>query len=442
MQRILIVDDERNMRRVLEMLFQSHGYSTMTAADGEDAVEILNRGESVDLVISDLRMPGLDGKGLLRHIKEKDLRIPLILITAYGTVEEAVQCMKYGAADFITKPFNQEVVLHVVGRHFTTQALELQNAILKDTCSQNNLVYRSREMRGVMDTVERLAHVGAPVLITGESGSGKEMIARAIHAYHPERPFVKINCPAIPDTLFESELFGHQKGAFTGATASFAGRVKMADGGTLFLDEIADIPRQIQPKLLRLLEEKCFEPLGSNTTIRMNARVLCATNRDLEELVERYEFRKDLFYRMNTVTINLPPLRERRDDIEPLSDYYLAKLTTELARGKMSLSREALQAFTAYSWPGNVRELRNVIERAVILATGDTINLADVIVGLGNGRLEAGAGESSTLDAQERRLLLESLRKHNSNVSAAARELGTSRDTLRYRMKKHGIELG
>jgi transcriptional regulator with PAS, ATPase and Fis domain len=267
------------------------------------------------------------------------------------------------------------------------------------------------------------------------------MIAKAIHSYHSERPFVKINCPAIPDSLFESELFGYQKGAFTGATTSFPGRAKAADDGTLFLDEIADLPKQVQPKLLRLLEEKCFEPLGSNKTIRINTRILCATNRNLKDLVGEGDFRKDLFFRINTVTLDIPPLRKRLEDIEPLSDYFLSRFTSELGRKNMKLSNEVLEAFHRYSWPGNVRELRNVIERAVILSSEEMIALADVtddITASNSHGIEVG----SVLETQERRLLMQALRKFDFNTAAAARELGISRYTMRYRMKKYGIGAG
>ena len=441
MRRILIVEDEKNMRRVMEMLLKSQGYTAITAANGREAVEILDRGEKIDLVISDLKMPYMDGKGLLRHLKEKNLDIPFILITAYGTIEEAVQCMKDGAIDFITKPFDQEVILHVVSRYFKVRDLEKENELLRNALPDSKIVFCSDVMRNLMSTVQKLAHVTTPILITGESGTGKEMIAKAIHSYHSERPFVKINCPAIPDSLFESELFGYQKGAFTGATTSFPGRAKAADDGTLFLDEIADLPKQVQPKLLRLLEEKCFEPLGSNKTIRINTRILCATNRNLKDLVGEGDFRKDLFFRINTVTLDIPPLRKRLEDIEPLSDYFLSRFTSELGRKNMKLSNEVLEAFHRYSWPGNVRELRNVIERAVILSSEEMIALADVtddITASNSHGIEVG----SVLETQERRLLMQALRKFDFNTAAAARELGISRYTMRYRMKKYGIGAG
>lgn len=450
MKHILIVDDEPNMCEALRILLENDGYAVASAPDGNEAVERIRGGEVVDLVISDLKMPGLDGIGVLDVLKEEGYDIPLILITAYGTIEAAVEAMKKGADDFITKPFNKDAIRRVIARVFRMDNLAEENRRLKEMVHGQELVCESAAMRSVMDTAGRIASAPTAVLITGESGSGKGIIAHAIHELggDEERPFVAINCPTIPETLLESELFGYRRGAFTGADADFKGKVRMAEGGTLFLDEIADIPLRVQAKLLRLLEEKQFEPLGSTSTVHINTRVICATNRDLLELVEQGVFRKDLYYRINTITLDIPPLRRRREDIVPLAEVFLRRSSEEMQKRISGLAGEVKAALEAYDWPGNARELRNVTERAVVLSRKRQIELSDLPAELraaASGPAAAAADPAQaadpagSLDRWEKRILEETLSRNDGNVSAAARELGMSRGRLRYRMEKHGL---
>lgn len=442
MKHILIVDDEPNMCEALRILLENDGYAVASAPNGSEAVERIRSGEVVDLVISDLKMPGLDGMGVLDVLKQEGYDIPLILITAYGTIEAAVEAMKKGADDFITKPFNKDAIRRVISRVFRMDHLTEENRRLKEMVHGRELVCESTVMQEIMETAGRIASAPTAVLITGESGSGKGIITHAIHelAGEEERPFVAINCPTIPETLLESELFGYRRGAFTGADADFKGKVRMADGGTLFLDEIADIPLRVQAKLLRLLEEKQFEPLGSTSTVRINTRVICATNRDLFELVEQGAFRKDLYYRINTITLDIPALRDRREDIVPLAEVFLRRSSDEMQKRISGLSGEVKTALHEYDWPGNARELRNVIERAVVLSRGRQIELSDLPAELrADASGPAAAAGAGSLDRWERRILEETLARNGGNVSAAARELGMSRGRLRYRMEKHGL---
>ncbi len=340
---------------------------------------------------------------------------------------------------------NKDVIRHIVRRIFDMEYLKVENRQLKDVIRKDKLIYRSKAMQDIMRTVKKVAPVNTPILITGKSGSGKELIAEAIHnlgnsaGTENRKPLIKINCPAIPATLLESELFGYQKGAFTGATTDFKGKVRLADGGTLFLDEIGDLPLNIQPKLLRLLEQKCFEPLGSTTTVTINTRIICSTNQDLESMVEKGLFREDLFYRINAITINIPPLRNRREDILPLSEFFLSKYSEEMGKKITGFSEGVKRALMSYDWPGNVRELRNVIERAVVLSGGQGITLSDIpLLESQEECPEEQVGESKLKDL-EKKLLTDALRKCNGNITAAAGEVGISRNTLRYRMKKYNL---
>lgn len=440
MRRILVVDDEQNMCAILKILLENHGYSVCTASDGKEAIAMIKQGEVVDLVVSDLKMPNVDGLGVLRYLKESKRDIPLVLITAYGTIEAAVEVMKMGAADFITKPFNKDVIRHVIERIFQMENLSDENRHLKGFIQKEKLVYKSKAMQQIMNTVAKVASVATPVLITGESGVGKELIAETIHNLGGEaaRPFIAINCPTIPETLLESELFGYMRGAFTGADADFKGKIRLSEGGTLFLDEIADIPLSVQAKLLRILEEKRFEPLGSTTTIKINNRIICATNRELKQLVDDGRFRKDLYYRINTITIRLPLLCERSEDIIPLAQFFLTRFSRELQKEISGLSEAAKQALIRYSWPGNVRELRNVMERAVVLSQAGQIEPSDLPLELQQDDSEPPV-PGNKLETLERSLLKDALNTHRGNVSAAAFALGISRSTLRYRMKKYGL---
>jgi len=455
-----VIDDEPNVRTVLAMLLEDDGYEVMTAEDGQKGLSMIDSASDVDLVISDLKMPGADGMALLRSLKQQGRDIPLVMITAYGSIEKAVEAMKSGAADFITKPFNKDVIRHVVHKLLKAEDLRKENDLLRQACPAPGVIAQSPAMREVLDLVEKVAIAPSAVLILGESGAGKEVIARAIHSRSAlarrndfSVPFVSISCPAVPDTLIESELFGYRKGAFTGASQNYGGKISQARGGVLFLDEIAEIPLSTQAKLLRFIEEKVFEPLGSTVKTTVDARIICATNKDLETLVREGRFREDLYYRINTITIRVPPLRERREDVLPLAGHFLSHYGEALGKRVARISADAQAALLAYSWPGNVRELRNVMERAVVLATGPCITTENFPVQMA-GRP---AGESSAaadgvlaervspcnkLEEMEKAMLLDVMRRNAGNVSSAARELGVSRDTLRYRIRKYDIAVG
>jgi two-component system NtrC family response regulator len=441
MKKILIVDDDEDTRDILKMLFREDGFGVLAAENGKKAIEILEEDEAIDLVISDMKMPVLDGRGIQDYLVARAKRIPLLFITAYGTIPDAVQTIKKGAVDYITKPFKKDIIRHVVRRMLETGGGEGRSEPQAPR-RYAQPVYRSCAMTAIMATVRKISAGSAPVLILGESGTGKEVIARALHELSPERPFVKVNCAAIPGTLIESELFGYRKGAFTGASANFAGKAKAADGGILFLDEIGDLAIEVQPKLLRLIEDKSFEPLGSNKPVNIETRIVCATNRDLKALIAAGGFREDLYYRINTITITIPPLAARKEDIAPMIDHFLRKSAEAFGGRPKAISEGAREALTRYGWPGNVRELRNVIERAVILSSSDGIEESDLPREILEAPTIRAAKGEDRLSSSEVKLIEESLAICAGNVSSAAKILGVSRDTLRYRMKKYNIGLG
>ncbi|WP_319561010.1 sigma-54 dependent transcriptional regulator [Marispirochaeta sp.] len=454
MKTILIVDDELNMQTVLKILFESNGYATLTAPDGVQALDLIDKHQEIDLVVSDYKMPGMDGIALLEEIKLRKPWLPFVLVSAYGTIERAVEAMKLGAVDFITKPFNKELILHTVNRLWQFDKLKRENMALREGQKELALIFRSPPMREIAETLRKIGRISSPVLLTGESGSGKEVIARALHSIYQgeeDLPFISINCPAVPESLLESELFGYKKGAFTGADADFEGKVRVAEGGTLFLDEIGDLPLSIQPKLLRLLENKTIEPLGSTRPIKIRTRIVCATNRNLEQLVEEGTFRRDLFYRINTFHFVIPPLRKRREDIAPLAEYFLDTFVVDFGLDERYLAGPALRTLESYNWPGNVRELKNVIERCVVLSSGSIIEEKDLPPDIKKedltdftpaGDVEFIAGNGRTLHGMEKKVLLSALDACDGNISAAARRLGVTRNTMRYRLKKYGIEPG
>jgi DNA-binding NtrC family response regulator len=438
-KRILIVDDDADIREVMDMMFRNGGYDTLGAPGGRAAIDALEAGAAVDLIVSDMRMPGVDGKGLQDYLISSGRRIPIVFITAYGTIQDAVDAMKKGAVDFITKPFNKNVMLHVARRMLEPCPGEGR---LTRRDGGDLLVYRSKAMSAAMETLRKVSQGRTPVLIIGKSGSGKGMLAKALHGFAPERPFVNVNCAAIPPSLIESELFGYRKGAFTGATANFAGKAMAADGGILFLDEIGDMPLELQPKLLRLLEEKTFDPLGSDRSVSIDARIVCATNRDLRAMVDEGRFRGDLYYRINTITVRVPDLRDRREDILPLVEYFLGKYADEGGLPRKALSEGARDAVLAYDWPGNVRELRNAIERAVLLSCGDVILAEDLLLETPSGVPATRADSPNLISKAERELIGEALAASGGNVTQAARSLGITRDTLRYKIKKYSLRIG
>jgi two-component system NtrC family response regulator len=446
-KRVLVVDDEKNMRSVLKLLFEGAGLETDCVDDGAAALARIDSGEAYGVIVSDLKMDGLDGMGLLRGLRERGIAIPFILITAYGSVEKAVEAMKLGAVDVLTKPFAKDALLSMVNRILAIERLEDENAILKAGSNGKALIYRSRQMAEIVELVRRIGPSTMPVLLTGESGTGKEVLARSIHEAYcggdfSAKPFVSLNCPAVPESLLESELFGYRRGAFTGANADFKGRVELADGGTLFFDEIGDLPLVIQPKLLRLLEDRSFEPLGSGKTRKVDLRIICASNRNLTKLVAEGRFREDLLYRINAFMIEIPALRERNEDVEPLASYFMARYAKEMRKDIHGIERSAVDLLVSYRWPGNVRELRNVIERAVVLCSGKKITETDL-------PKEIRCPDSSiclekprtgnAIEMLERSLIEDAMKKAAGNISGAARILGITRNTLRYRLKKYGI---
>jgi DNA-binding NtrC family response regulator len=445
---ILVVEDEDKLRRVIELQLKSAGYQVLQAATAEDA---LNKADQAQLVLTDLRLPGMDGLTLLETIRRQNSNTPVVLMTAFGTVESAVTAMKSGAADFLIKPFSLEHLTTVLAKALEVRALRDENLQLKEALDHkyafDNIVGRSPNMQEIFHTVARVAPTRATVLVCGESGVGKDLIARAIHQHSPrkDRPFVKINCTALPENLMESELFGYEKGAFTGASTSKPGKFEQADTGTVFLDEIGDVPPGIQVKLLRILQEREFERLGSNKTRRIDVRVLAATNVDLRAALEQGRFREDLYYRLNVLPINIPPLRDRKEDIPFLARHFVRKLAPELGSPAIEIGQSAMQKLISYHWPGNVRELENVVERSLVLGTGETLGPEDIRLDMGpTPARAAGPGtflpEGLTLDEYEQSMIREALKRANGNKSQAARLLGLTRNALRYRLSQMGVE--
>ena len=446
MKRVLVVDDERKMRRLLQMMLEQMGVDSLPAESGEEALAIF-QAEQVDAVITDLRMPGMGGMAWFKRLRALDADVPVIIMTAYGTVETAVEAMKHGAFDFVLKPFDV-AALEVVVRH----ALELQqyrteNRYLRERYDRpaalDDLIGVSPAMRGIFDLVRRVAPTKSAVLITGETGTGKELIARAIHNLGPrrERLFVPLNCAAIPSELLESELFGHARGAFTGAAAARTGKFEVANGGSLFLDEIGDMSFPLQAKLLRVLQESVVEPVGSNRRLSVDVRVISSTNRDLAARIAEGAFREDLLYRLNVFEIHVPPLRERREDVAPLAAAFLDRYARELQRGALVLTAGAVAPLASYPWPGNVRELRNAMERAAVLATGAEVDarLVQAILPGAGGDGEADLRLDPALAALERKLVLRALQASGDNKAEAARLLGVSERTLWYKLKRHRL---
>jgi two-component system response regulator AtoC len=443
---ILIVEDEEKLRRVVELQLKSAGFDVLQAGTAEDAAR--HAGEA-DLILTDLRLPGKSGLELLADLRLQNSLTPVIVMTAFSSVETAVEAMKAGAVDFLPKPFSLDHLMAVVNKALELRTLRSENLQLKAELSNryqfDNLLGRSAAMREFFATVERVAPTRATVLLCGESGVGKDMIARAIHQHSPRagRPFVKINCTSLPENLMESELFGYEKGAFTGANISKPGKFEQADTGTVFLDEIGDVPLSIQVKLLRILQEREFERLGSNKTRHIDVRVLAATNVDLRAALEEGTFREDLYYRLNVLPIDIPPLRDRKEDIPLLVQHFIRKLGKDIGSPVQSISEAAMERLLAYHWPGNVRELENVMERSLVLANGPVLDAADIRLDLQpRTRLavETFLPDGMTLDQHEQALIREALKRANNNKSQAARLLGLTRNALRYRLSQMGLE--
>src|SRR6201993_3304377 len=396
MPAILIVEDEAKMRRLLELNLGEDGFSTFSAEDAEAGLKLL-RENPIDLVVTDLKLPGMNGLEFLQTIKRQNAALPVVVMTAFGSVETAVEAMKAGASDYVLKPFSLSEMRMVIRKELDVRNLREENRSLREALGQRykhpNVVARSAKMQEVLATVERVAPTNATVLLGGESGVGKDLIARAIHekSRRAAGPFIKINSTAIPENLLESELFGYEKGAFTGATTSKPGKFELADKGTLFLDEIGDVPPAIQVKLLRVLQEREFERLGGTRTLKVDVRLIAATNKDLRAALEQGTFREDLYYRLNVVPVDIPPLREHKEDIPDLVNLFLTRFAKDSGTPKPALSTEAIQVLLQHPWPGNVRELENIIERGVTLSAGSTLYAADIHLDPPSSRAVVGA---------------------------------------------------
>ncbi|HJO04252.1 MAG TPA: sigma-54 dependent transcriptional regulator [Acidobacteriota bacterium] len=445
--RILVVDDERNVRTTLKGVLGDEGYEVAAVGSGEDGLEELQRGD-YDLVLLDIWLPAMDGLEVLERIGTTNAKCAVVMISGHGSIDAAVKSTKLGAFDFIEKPLSLDRVLLVVANAIRQQRLVHENLQLRAQVSGRvDIVGESEQLVALRRQVDRAAPSNGRVLIFGENGTGKELVARRIHALSQRHagPFVEVNCAAIPDDLIESELFGHVKGAFTGAVATKAGKFELADGGTLFLDEVGDMSLKTQAKVLRVLEEQRFQPVGSNETLDVDVRVIAATNKDLSAAITDGSFREDLYYRLNVIPFQVPPLRARREDIPLLADRFLQDLAAEYRQQPKRLSQEAIVRLADHRWPGNVRELRNVCERAVIMAATDVITEADVAT-----MVEAPLSASSALDQDlslraareifERRLIMAKLREFGGSVREAAAALGIERSHLYRKLKAYGID--
>src|SRR5712672_3264481 len=452
MPTILIVEDEAKMRRLLELNLADDGFSTLSAGDAETGLKLL-RENTVDLVVTDLKLPGMNGLEFLQGVKRQNAALPIVVMTAFGSVETAVEAMKAGASDYVLKPFSLGEMRMVIHKELDVRNLREENRSLREALgkkySHPNVVARSPKMQEVLATVERVAPTNSTVLLGGESGVGKDLIARAIHekSRRASGPFTKINSTAIPENLLESELFGYEKGAFTGATTSKPGKFELADKGTLFLDEIGDVPPATQVKLLRVLQEREFERLGGTRTVKVDVRLIAATNRDLRAALEEGTFREDLYYRLNVVPIDIPPLRERKEDIPDLVNHFLARFAADNEKEIECITPAAVSELMGYHWPGNIRQLENSVERAVALSSGRLIDINDIHLDTIQGKTAAAASSSGdqflpegmTLEQWEDNMIREALRRANGNKSQAARLLGLSRNALRYRLSKLGV---
>jgi two-component system response regulator AtoC len=479
--RIVLADDELNLRKVLGAILLRDGYEVLEARDGEEALRLVDAHPGIAAVITDLRMPRLDGMGLLRRVVADHPDVPVIMITAHGSVDSAVEAVKLGAFDYLEKPFEQTQIQQVVAKALKQHELDKRaprSAQPTASGGRYGLIGRSPVLEQVFAVIEKVADTPSTVLISGESGTGKELIARALHNNSSRKsgPFIKINCAAIPKTLMESELFGYEKGAFTGAVGSKPGRFELADQGTLFLDEIGEIPVEMQVKLLRVLQESEFERVGGIKTIKVDVRLVTATNRDLLKEVQAQSFREDLFYRLNVVPIHLPPLRERRGDIPLLVEHFIARFNERLKKQIAAVDDEAMTRLMAHSWPGNIRELENVLERTILFSEGATIRASDLPPELSGAAAAAAASipvampstapsvpnvtpplgttmpppaetRASSLkelvrqetDRVERELIVRALEETGGNVTQAARKLKISRKSLQNKMKEFGL---
>ncbi len=451
MSTVLVVDDEKNYLVVLEDLLEDEGYNVLTASSGAEALELIAQAP-VDTVLSDIKMPGISGIELLDRILAFDPDLPVILMTAFAEVDQAVEAMKKGALDHIQKPFDNRDVRRAVARGVEKRSLIKNIRLLENELGSlwGNIIGKSRAMEKVFAVMKRVADTPTTVLITGESGTGKELIARGLHkaSSRSKAPFVPINCAAVPENLLESELFGYEKGAFTGAVGLKQGKFEFANGGTLFLDEVGEMSLNLQVKLLRVLQEHEFQRVGGNKDIQADVRIVAATNKHLKQEVDAGRFRADLFFRLNVVRIDVPPLRDRRDDIPFLVAHFLNRFAEKLACGIREVDPEVTSALYSYSWPGNVRELENVIERALVLCRGRTVMPEDLPPEVRksppideelDALLSGEKNLAGTLDALEERMIRQALKKAANVQAQAAKALGISRSNLQYKMKKYGL---
>ncbi|MDF7826889.1 sigma-54 dependent transcriptional regulator [Pontiellaceae bacterium B12227] len=443
---LLIVDDEKSARDGLVRALR-HDYHVFAAENGTAALEVL-AGQSIDVLLSDVRMPGMDGITLMQRALANHPELTVVILTAYGDVELAVEAMKHGATDFMTKPINLDKLELVLDRVLKAKKIEIENEQLKVQLDSKygleNIIGRSAPMQEVFDTIRQVASSRATVLIQGESGTGKELVAKAIHQLGPRSngAFVAVHCAALSQNLLESELFGHEKGAFTGAMERRIGRFEKADGGSLFLDEISEIDASVQVKILRTLEERQIERVGGDTPVDVDARLIAATNRDLKGMVDDGDFREDLFYRLYVVVITLPPLRERQDDILLLLNHYLAVFNEENTKQIEGFTPAAYELLSGYDWPGNIRELRNLVERMVVLARGKVLDVSDIPVQVrekAHGGGEVKVDSELTVDEMEKRMVIQALEKTGGNRTKAAEKLGISRRTLHRKLNQYGI---
>jgi two-component system response regulator AtoC len=453
MQRILVVDDELNMRLVLKAMLEKENYEVATAFNGLKALDILATSE-VAVVVTDLKMPGLDGMGLLEKVVSDYPSIPVIIITAHGTIDTAVDALKKGAFDYITKPFEQDDLKNVINKAFKTRLLNEDEFVLSpDEIDRHEIIGFSKSMTEIFDTIKKVAPTTTTILITGETGTGKELVANAIHRNSTRKndPFIKINCSAISENLIESELFGYERGAFTGAISRKPGRFELAHKGTLFLDEVGDIPKEMQVKLLRVIQDHEFERVGGLQTIKVDVRLITATNRNLLQDVKEGKFRADLYYRLNVVPVHLSPLRERTEDINLLTDYFKDKFNTKLNRKIKDIDSRVRKLLLNYSWPGNIRELENLIERLILMARGDSILLEDIPEELKSQDDTAAIFrpedhkksfkniiKSKTAEI-EKQMIIKVLEKCDGNITKAAMWLGLSRRGLHLKMEKYNL---
>jgi two-component system, NtrC family, response regulator AtoC len=454
MHRILVVDDELNMRLVLSAMLKKEGYDVVTAPDGLAALKILKEDDFV-AVVTDLKMPNLDGMGLLERVVQDYPSTPVIIITAHGTIATAVDALKKGAFDFITKPFEQEELKNIIAKATSTKALSKNDILLgPEETDRYGIMGRSDRMLDIYGTIKQVAPTTTTILIMGETGTGKELIANAIHRNSPRgnAPFVKINCAAISENLMESELFGYERGAFTGAVVRKPGRFELAHRGTLFLDEVGELPRDMQVKMLRVIQEQEFERVGGLQTVKVDVRLITATNRNLLQDVREGRFREDLFYRLNVFPIHLPPLRERREDILPLTEYFLNKFNKKLGKSIREVDSRVKEVLLSYEWPGNIRELENLMERLVLVSKEDRINIEDIPPEI-KFPPEAAAILSrpdvqqkplkdfmkSHMEELEKRMIVRTLEECGGNVTRAAQQIGISRKGLHLKMIKYSL---